>query len=501
MDNDENVVFNPLEQDLQNKSQDVVLPASPPASTLGGRGEPEQKQAIQPQEVKTSTEVLPSVQMEDIRSDFPGGGIIKKIIIGVIVLIVLISTVVFFMSRGNSNKKVKLVWWGLWENSDIIKPLVIDFQKEYPNITVEYSMQDPMQYKDRLQVRVANGTGPDIFRFHNTWIPMISNELLPLPSDVITPAEFNKNFYPVMQEDLIKNGGIYGVPMGADTLSLFINTELLESAGVKPPETWDDFVKVAKALTVKDGAKIKTSGAALGTYGNITHASDIISLLFIQQGIDLYKFPIADKSQKIDVLDFYTSFAKGDQNVWDGTLDESILSFSRGNLAMYFGFAWDILRIQAINKNLKFKAYPVPQLVGRKAALASYWAEGVSAKSENQKEALLFMKFLNKKDTVQKYFTLAAKSRGFGEPYARRDLASSLDKNTLLFPFVNQLGFAKSSFFASDTQDGTGGLNTLSNNYLGNSINSIVNDNSSSQTVLEILDQGIVQVFQKYGIQ
>lgn len=330
---------------------------------------------------------------------------------------------------------------------------------------------------------------------------MIADDLLPLPTEVISSSDFKKNFYPVIQKDLIQNGGIYGIPLGTDSLSLFINTDLLTSAGVEVPSTWDDFVKTARALTVKDLSKIKTAGAALGTYGNITHAPDIISLLFIQQGIDMRKFPDVDKSRKTDVMDFYTSFAKGDQNVWDTTLDESILSFSRGSLAMYIGFSWDIFRIQTLNKDLNFKIFPVPQLVGRKAGLASYWVEGVSAKSANQKEALLFMQFLNKKETAQKYFTLASKTRGLGVPYARRDLAESLKGNQLLFPFVSQLEYAQSSFFASDTNDGTGGINFSSNNYLGNAINAIVNDNSSSQTVIETLDLGITQVYQKYGIQ
>jgi len=38
---------------------------------------------------------------------------------------------------------------------------------------------------------------------------------------------------------------------------------------------------------------------------------------------------------------FYASFTNDVNNVWDSTLDPSILSFSKGNLAMYFGYSWD----------------------------------------------------------------------------------------------------------------------------------------------------------------
>lgn len=506
---DENVLFNPGDPNSQKQPENTPeQPVSPPTavSNVSSVGQPNDVSAT-----AQSTE-LPVTDGQIGEPSPPGnpppihhgifGGILMKIIIGVVILIVIIFAVILFMPKGASNTKAKLVWWGLWEDQSVMQPLIDDFHKTHPNITITYVKQDPKQYRQKLETRIKNGTGPDIFRFHNTWVPMLSGVLLPLSSDVITPTDFKKSFYPVMQTDLTQNGAIYGIPLGTDTLGLFVNTEILKQAGIQPPQTWEDFVSAAKALTVKDTEtkKIKTAGAALGTYGNITHAPDILSLLFIQQGVDMNKFP-KDSNNEKDALDFYTSFAKTESSVWDSTLDESILAFSRGTLAMYIGYSWDIFKIQAINKNLPFQTYPVPQLVGRKATVASYWVEGVSAKSPNQKAALLFMQYLAKKDTAQKFYSLAAKERTFGEPYARTDLASSLKENKILYPFVSQLDYAYSSYMASDTNDGEGGINFLSNNYLGNAVNAVVNDNSSTDTVIQTLGQGIGQVLQKYGVR
>ena len=497
---DENVLFDPSKQNTQNSAQ-ATGTGEPTSEATASTAAPEISQNVG---VTSSDPIADAGQ--DPSNDPPlrsGGGLWKKIIIAIVVLIVLIFIVFLFIPKGSDNKKAKLVWWGLWEDQAVMQPLISDFQKEHPNITIEYIKQDPKQYREKLVTRIKNGTGPDIFRFHNTWVPMLSDVLLPFSSDVISPDEFKKNYYPVIQKDLIKNGGIYGIPLGADTLSLFVNTEILDAAGVKVPDNWDDFIKAARdKLTVKDPGtkKIKTAGAALGTYGNITHAPDIISLLFIQQGVDMKKFPTEAKDE-IDALDFYTAFAKGQKNAWDSTLDESILSFSRGNLAMYIGYSWDIFRIQAINKDLPFSIHPVPQLEGRTANIASYWVEGVSSKSPNQKAALQFAQYLSKKETAQKFYSTASKTRAFGAPYARADLAGSLKDNKLVFPFVAQLKTASSSFFASDTYDGEGGINFLSNNYLGNAVNAIINDNTSTQTVVGTLDKGIGQVFKKYGIR
>lgn len=430
------------------------------------------------------------------------GGFIMKLLIGLVVIIVVAITIfIISASRSSAPKHVKLVWWGLWEDNKTVQPIIDDFQRSHPDITVEYVKQDPNQYRERLAARIKNGTGPDVFRFHNTWYPMLSDVLLPLPSDVITPDAFKKQYYPVMQKDLIQNGAIYGIPLDADTLALFVNTDLLRSLNVEVPSTWDDFVKAATKLTVKDQqGKIKTAGAAMGEYRNITHAPEIVSLLMIQQGVN-FKDLAGSAQQAQDALNFYSSFERGNQTVWDDSLDESLLSFTQGNLAMYFGFSWDMIRMQQLNKNLSFRVYPVPNLYGRNTTIASYWVEGVSSKSPNRKAALEFMQYLTQKETLQKFYAEAAKIRGFGELYPRVDMADSLKDNQLVYPFVSQLNNATSTIFSSDTYDGETGLNSEANQYLQNAVNGVVNGGMSPQSAVQTLTQGISQVLQQYGIQ
>jgi multiple sugar transport system substrate-binding protein len=338
--------------------------------------------------------------------------------------------------------------------------------------------------------------------YHNTWLPMLNGDLSPLPSSVITPENFKQVFYPVMQQDLTQNGALYGIPMEGDTLALFVNPTLFEDAGVQVPTNWDQFVKAAQQLTVKDQTtgKIKTSGAALGTYDNINHAADIVSLLFLQQGVKMNNFGASPTNQS-DALTFYTSFATGTNNVWDGSLDNSLLSFSKGNLAMYFGFSWDVFQVQQMSPNLQFKIYPVPANQGIKTTVASYWVEGVSAKSPNQAAAMEFMQYLAQKSTAQEFYTETAKVRAFGEPYARKDLQQSLKENQLVYPFVSQLDNASSSYFASDTDDGDTGINTQMNTYLQTAVNSITNGGNSADSAVSDLDNGVAQVLQKYGQQ
>lgn len=423
---------------------------------------------------------------------------ILKFAVGLVLLGLIIFLIFNFIIPRffqNKNEKATLVYWGLWEDKKIMDSIISDFERQNPNIQIDYVKQDIKQYRQRLTTRIYNNEGPDVFRFHNTWLPMLSGYLVPLPSDTIKKEDFQKWFYKVSQKDLVKNGGIYGIPLGIDTLSLFVNLDSFKAASIEVPKNWDEFSKDARILTVKDDSgKIKNAGAAMGTFDNITHASDIISLLFLQNGVDLGKFS-ASSQNTVDALRFYTDFAQGQEKVWDETLDQSIVSFAQGTLSMYFGYSWDVFVIKTLNPNLNFAIYPVPYLPGKNITVASYWAEGVSIKSKHQKEALLFLKFLAQKETVQKLFSEESKTRFFGEPYARVDLAETLKNNALAYPFVSQAQDAESSFFASDTFDD--GLNSQMNVYLGNAVRSILS-NTSPQTAFETLSQGVTQVLQQY---
>jgi len=481
--------------------ENVIFNNPPTSGDSSGNPPPGAQQEVPTQQPPPAD--VPSEDPPPIQSSRLGGGLMKKIIIGVVCFFILLFIIFLIIPKkpGSFSKSDKVAWWGLWEDDKVMQGLISDFERLHPNITIEYTKQDPDQYRQRLATRIKNGTGPDIFLYHNTWNPMFSDVLLPLPSDTIAPDTFKKDFYPVVQKDMVQNGAIYGIPLGIDSLALFVNPDIFKAAGAQVPNNWEDFVKTSKQLTVKDDTgKIKTAGAALGTFGNITHAPDIISLLFVQQGVDMKKFSAFSKNQA-DALNFYTAFAKGGQSVWDDALDESILAFSKGNLAMYFGYSWDIFRMQSLNKNLQFKVYPVPRLFNQNETIVSYWVNGVSVKSQNQKNALLFMQYLSQKDTAQKFYSEVAKTRAFGEPPARIDLASTLKSNALIYPFVSQLSNASSTLFSSDTHDGDGGLNFLVNSYLGTAVDSMVKDSSSAESVVDALDQGYTQALLKYGIQ
>jgi multiple sugar transport system substrate-binding protein len=380
--------------------------------------------------------------------------------------------------------------------------LIADFERTHPNIKVQYEKQDIKglgQYVERLQTRINKGTGPDIMRFHSSWTLQLKSNLLAFPKSTVDSTGLEKDFYKTVERDMKIGGAYYGIPLGVDTLSMFVNTKLLQDKGLAIPDDWNEiYEKYVPELVVKDqSGKIITPSIAMGTYDNITHAPDIVAMLLLQNGADMTDLAAGDGENAQGALDYYTSFADGDNAVWDGTLDNSTLAFAKGNLAIYFGYSWDIFTIRALNPALEYQTVKVPTLAGRNDTVASYWAEGVSARSKNPKESFEFLTYLSSREALQKLHATQAKTRPFGTLYPRKSMAPLLSSNVLVYPFISQADNARSTFFSSDTYDGDSGMITQMDVYMGNAIRSM-NNNTSSSTAVDTLAKGVAQILSRY---
>ncbi|MBI3576986.1 extracellular solute-binding protein [Candidatus Gottesmanbacteria bacterium] len=393
-------------------------------------------------------------------------------------------------------KEVTISYWGLWENESIIAPVISAFQVAHPKIKVEYVKQSPKQYRERLQAAITRGDGPDAFRFHNSWVPMLKNELALVPKTTMTPAEFSSTFYPIAGASLVAGSSIFGIPLEVDGLGLYYNEYLFAAAGVKVPTTWEEVLNVVPKLTVRTGDTITTSAIALGTWGNVEAASDILATMMLQNGANLVN-PTGKEAE--ETLVFYRKFATPADPVytWNDTLDNSMYAFATGRVAMILAPSWRAFDIKQINPNLRFKIAPIPQLPGSTVTWASFWVEGVSAKSKYPEQSWEFIKYLTSKEGATKLYTEESKIRLFGEPYARVELASTIADDPYAGAFIKQATSAKTFPLASRTFDN--GLNDKLIKYMEDGVNGLA-AGSAPAAVLRTMSSGFQQVLSQYGL-
>ncbi len=410
----------------------------------------------------------------------------------------------FLSRRGAQTEQITLTYWGLWEPPELIQPLIDQYQATHPNITIKYEKQNPQQYLERLKSRIAAGAGPDIFRFHNTWTQVLQNELAPLPDSVMSKETYLKTFPGVFVNDLRIGNEIVGIPLEFDGLALYYNEDIFRSANItKPPATWDELRVTAAALTVRDqNGAIKIAGVALGTENNVDHFSDILGLMFYQNGVDFTK-PLEKNGDKVsDALRYYTLFSATDpkNRVWDRNLPNSTVAFASGQVAMYFAPSWRVFEIKAANPSLNFKIAPVPTLPGEAGSTtwASYWAEGVSAQSQYQTEAWEFLRFLSTAETMRDFYAQAARVRLFGEPYSRLDLLSELIPDPYVGAYAAGANKARSWYLASATHDD--GINDQNIKALAEAVRQI-NAGSDAGAVVKKLSTEIEKNLDLAGIR
>jgi len=418
--------------------------------------------------------------------------------VGVVILIILLVVKVILpkFQKSKQPETVTLKYWGLWEPENIISQIIKDYQTDNPHVTVQYTRQSSKDYRERLQSAFARDDGPDIFRWHNTWLPMLKNDLSPVPDSIYSSGDFATIFYPIVKEDVFSGNSYYGIPLEFDALALYINQDIFATnSNLKIPTTWDNLRQTAFKLKQTNPAtkKLIRGGVALGTTNNVDHFSDILGLMILQNGGDPAK---PDEDTVTSAMKFYTLFSTQDKS-WSESLPNSTYAFATEKVAMIIAPSWRALEIKQLNPQLNFKLYPAPQLPGTNISWATYWIEGVSKKSQNSQAAWAFIKYLSSKEVLTKMYNLASQTRLFGEPYPRQDMASDLQEDPFVGAVLSQALSAQSWPMASRTFDN--GLNDKVIKYYQDAINSY-HQNIAEKNITEALSQGVSQILSQYGL-
>jgi len=485
-------------QNLESQGQPVANPfvvSAPDNST--GQNETPNVSEMKPESQPGSAQPNPVMPPKPAKK-FP-----LRLILILLLVVAVVVGLIFAAGKFLGKKTVEtktITWWNLWEDDSIIKPLIQEYEAKNPNVKINYVKQSPQDYRERLASALAKGEGPDIFVFHNTWVPLLARDLDSVPPQVMSSADMAQNYYYVISADLTSQGRILGIPLGYDALTLFINEDLFKEAGLNPPTTWVELRDDAKLLTKVVDGRIVQSGVALGRTENVDHWQEILALMMIQNGIN---FTNPDPSLVENSLLFFNIFSKSDK-VWDETLPSSTEAFAAGKLAMYFGPSWRAFNIKESNPNLNFRTVPLPQIPKENPdepdiSYATYWSQGVWIKSKNKDLAWDFLKFISSRDSLEKMFKQASLVRGFGEAYPRSDMSNLLLEHPILGSVVKLAPDAKSWYLASRTFDGPTGINSQLSKYFEDAINAL-NDNQDSKRASETLIQGIKQVLTQYGL-
>jgi multiple sugar transport system substrate-binding protein len=207
-------------------------------------------------------------------------------------------------------KKLVRIWHTETEPQSVaaFQQIITDFEKLHPDISVR---QEAMAWGDleaKLTAGLAAGAPPEASHGQAVTCASFYAKGLLRDQEDIAAAIGRDNIWEAVRRQCLHDGKYYGIPHSAATSLLIYRKDLFRQKGLKPPETWDDFIKMAEALMERDASgRVTRYGLSLPGVGLFINIA--VGELTKANGGRLFDLktgrPTFTEKQVVEVLDFY----------------------------------------------------------------------------------------------------------------------------------------------------------------------------------------------------
>jgi multiple sugar transport system substrate-binding protein len=263
-------------------------------------------------------------------------------------------------------------------DTDIVKSLVPEFNKDYPNVKVNIETLTYDQMRDKLVASFQSSSPAyDLVIVDNPWMVDFANAkfLQPLDARIKATTDYDPDdFFPALNKIATVDGVRYGVPFYNYALGYLYNTDDLAQARQQVPTNLDQLVATSKALKAGDRAGIamqpQRGYKIFEEWGNWLFAAG--GSIYDANGKVSLNTPQAKQALNA-YIDTYRSSAPPNSLNW--AFDEAFRSVSGGQAASMISYNWNLPALNEPGSGPlagKFKLAPIP---GGKAVLGSWsWA-------------------------------------------------------------------------------------------------------------------------------
>lgn len=306
-------------------------------------------------------------------------------------------------------------------------------------------------YANKMKVLLSVNDLPDIIE--NTGYNFIdmaaeAGKLIDLTPYFEEDPEWRKQFDEDTIEYNSRDGKIYAVPNGKESIGYFYNKELFEQVGIKPAETWDEFWDNADKLLAAGitplsmdtaetgwltslilGAIVGTDGEAGNQFMNTKNPKDFNTPEMIRA---------AEQIQA--AFQKYTT-----KDAIGGKYDTGASHFYSGKTAMIFNGPWMIADFtlpekapEGFDKKVGVAQYP-------EGGMVSIPNFGIMVGSKNKEQADAAVKYLKFMTTTEQQ--LLGMESGFVPLSTKLEYTDEIrEKNPLLVEYMERAGSAKVTF-------------------------------------------------------
>lgn len=161
-------------------------------------------------------------------------------------------------SNSAEQKQMTLSLWTT--NKDMLADQVKAYEAQHPNVKIKAEFMggyDEMAQK--VMAAVVSNTLPNIVQLGQRYgIPQMADSGKMIPIEQFISEQEKNDVYPAFWDRFRYKDKLWTIPFNSSTPMLYVNKTMLDQAGLKAPNTWDELVTTAKALTKDTNGDGKT---------------------------------------------------------------------------------------------------------------------------------------------------------------------------------------------------------------------------------------------------
>ncbi|HHW09748.1 MAG TPA: extracellular solute-binding protein [Firmicutes bacterium] len=150
---------------------------------------------------------------------------------------------------------VELEVWS-YTNQKIPQSVIEAFERTHPGVKINQRQPSGDFRTEGLLVAMAAGVPPALTHLNLDFLPMyVENNIVESLTPYVEKGLFGNLdvYFPGVLESVKYKGELYFLPHRMSVNTTLYNRQVFEESGIggdRPPETWDDFIAIAKKLTI-----------------------------------------------------------------------------------------------------------------------------------------------------------------------------------------------------------------------------------------------------------
>jgi multiple sugar transport system substrate-binding protein len=164
------------------------------------------------------------------------------------------------------DKRLRLAWWGGQARADRTDAVSKLYAEAHPGVTFDTWWNAFNDYWPKLGTEVAGGNAADVYQMDYRYLVEYANRGAIAPLDDYIGKGLDLADFDQDQQDGGKvDGKLYAISLGANSVSMMVNTKAFADAGVPEPTrdwTYDDYKSHAEAFNAKsNGMRLTADGS------------------------------------------------------------------------------------------------------------------------------------------------------------------------------------------------------------------------------------------------